>query len=174
VSPIVWSRGVLGKNDEGRPMSRQIATAVISLFLGTAYAAESKIVEVTVIDIDRRDTEHWHTYVVPGYADEPSKGHYEVRGTTESLGLPDGRIAKLRDFRFAVELFQRKGKHVGIVDLILVATAKYLMDFFDIPKPYLHIVTLDTPLREGIAAVNELPKAYDPTMRGHRAEVVFE
>lgn len=71
------------------------------------------------------------------------------------------------------ELFHRRGKNVGIVDLILVATAKYLMDFYDIPKPFLHIVTLDTPLREGIAAVTELPNAYDPTLRTHRPELVF-
>jgi hypothetical protein len=71
------------------------------------------------------------------------------------------------------ELFHRKGKNVGIVDLILVATAKYLMDFYDIPKPSLHIVTLDTALREGIAAVTELPNAYDPTLPSHRAELVF-
>lgn len=71
------------------------------------------------------------------------------------------------------ELFHRRGKNVGIVDLILVATAKYLMDFYDIPKPCLHIVTLDRALREGIAAVNELPNAYDPTLTSHRAELVF-
>jgi len=72
------------------------------------------------------------------------------------------------------ELFHRHGKNVGIVDLILVATAKHLMDFYDIPKPYLHIVTLDTALREGIAKVTELPNAYDPTLRSHRADLVFE
>lgn len=71
------------------------------------------------------------------------------------------------------EVFHRKGKNVGVVDLILVATAKYLMDFYDIPKPFLHIVTLDTALREGIAAVTELPNAYDPTREAHRAELVF-
>ena len=71
------------------------------------------------------------------------------------------------------ELFHRHGKNVGIIDLILVATAKYLMDFYDIPKSMLHIVTLDVPLREGLAKVTELPKAYDPTYLAHRAELVF-
>lgn len=72
------------------------------------------------------------------------------------------------------ELFHRQGKNVGIIDLILVATAKYLMDFYDVPKPALHIVTLDRRLREGIAKVTELPNAYDPTLRSHSAALVFE
>lgn len=72
------------------------------------------------------------------------------------------------------ELFMKNNKNVQIGDLILVATAKYLMDFYDIPKDLLHIVTLDNALREGIAKVIELPNAYDPTRKAHRAEVVFE
>ena len=71
------------------------------------------------------------------------------------------------------ELFTKHGKNVQIVDLILVATAKYLMEFFDIPRDHLHIVTLDVPLREGIAKAGDLPNAYDPTLKTHRAEVVF-
>jgi len=72
------------------------------------------------------------------------------------------------------ERFLKRGKHVQIVDLVLVATAKYLMDFFDIPKDFLHIVTLDNALLSGIARVNELPNGYDPTRRSHRAGLVFE
>src|SRR5207248_5888367 len=49
------------------------------------------------------------------------------------------------------ELFFKNKKSVQIADLILSSTAKYLMDFYDIPKGALHIVTLDTHLREGIA-----------------------
>jgi hypothetical protein len=72
------------------------------------------------------------------------------------------------------ERFLKNGAHVQIVDLVLVATAKYLMDFYDIPKPFLHIVTLDNALLRGIAQIQELPNAYDPTRRSHRAELVFE
>jgi hypothetical protein len=71
------------------------------------------------------------------------------------------------------ELFMKHGKSVQIVDLIVVATAKYLMEFFDIPRDCLHIVTLDVPLREGIAKAGDLPNAYDPTLRSHRVEAVF-
>ena len=72
------------------------------------------------------------------------------------------------------ERFLKNGRHVQIADLVLVATAKYLMDFYDIPKDSLHIVTLDGALLAGIAQLTELPNAYDPTRRSHRAELVFE
>jgi hypothetical protein len=98
-----------------------------------------------------------------------------LRAQSRSILFHD--ISTNRDIIVAVdrffELFHRHGKNVGIVDLILVATAKYLMDFYDVPKSRLHIVTLDVPLREGIGHVAELPPAYDPTQRGHRAAVVF-
>ena len=68
--------------------------------------------------------------------------------------------------------FTSAKNNVQIADLILVATAKYLMEFFDIPKDRLDIVTMDSALCEGIAEVAELPTAYDPTLRAHRAEVV--
>jgi len=43
------------------------------------------------------------------------------------------------------EVFHKKGHNVELPDLIILATAKYLMDFYDIPKHRLHIVTLDRP-----------------------------
>ncbi len=71
------------------------------------------------------------------------------------------------------EIFNKHRKNVQIADLILASTAKYLMDFYDVPKEWLHIVTLDTLLREGIAKVPDLPTAYDPTLKTHHADVVF-
>lgn len=72
------------------------------------------------------------------------------------------------------ELFMKHGKKVQIADLILVSTAKYLMDFYSFPKNMLHIVTLDRTLLSGIAKATELPNAYDPTQKKHRAELVFD
>jgi hypothetical protein len=62
---------------------------------------------------------------------------------------------------------------VQIVDLILIATAKYLMEFFDIPRDSLHIVTMDTALREGISKASDLPNAYDPSLKSHQVAAVF-
>lgn len=71
------------------------------------------------------------------------------------------------------ELFAKYCKKVGIIDLSVAATAKYLMDFFDITKDNLHIVTLDTALREGIQKSQDLPIAYDPTLPSHSVERIF-
>ncbi len=72
------------------------------------------------------------------------------------------------------ELFYKAGKNVQIVDLIVLSTAKYLIEFFDIPREALHIVTLDTELREGMAKAGDLPNAYDPAaVKSHRAAAVF-
>jgi len=73
-----------------------------------------------------------------------------------------------RDIIIAVdrfyESFFKHGKNVQLPDLIVVATAKYLIDFFDIPKDLLHIVTMDRQLRDGSKKIPELPNAYDPTI----------
>ncbi len=71
------------------------------------------------------------------------------------------------------ELFMKGKGGVQIVDLIVVATAKHLMEFYDIPRDRLHIVTLDTPLREGVRRAADLPNAYDPTLQSHRVDAVF-
>jgi len=91
--------------------------------------------------------------------------------------IPIHDIPTNRDVIIAVdrfyEVFSRKSLSVQIADLILVATAKYLMDFFDIPRTMLHIVTLDKALRRGTRAATDLPRAYDPTERWDKAARVF-
>jgi predicted nucleic acid-binding protein len=71
------------------------------------------------------------------------------------------------------EIFMKNRKNCSVPDLIIAATAKYLMEFFDIPRDSLHIVTMDRALREGIGKVSELPNAYDPTQPAHAASKVF-
>jgi hypothetical protein len=98
-----------------------------------------------------------------------------LRGFKRNIRVHD--ISTNRDIIVSVdrffELFFRHEKKVQIADLILASTAKYLMDFFDVAKNRLHIITLDTSLREGIAKSQDLPPAYDPTLKTHRATVVF-
>jgi predicted nucleic acid-binding protein len=86
-------------------------------------------------------------------------------------------ISTTRDIIIAVdrfyELFHSHAKVVSIPDLIIVATAKYLVDFYDVPKAQLHIVTLDRPLYEGTFYINELPNAYNPTLAKDAPTRVF-
>lgn len=89
-----------------------------------------------------------------------------LRAATRNIRYHD--ISTTRDIIIAVdrfyELFHRHNKHVSIPDLIIVATAKYLIDFYDVPKSQLHLVTLDRRLYEGTAHIGELPNAYNPTL----------
>jgi predicted nucleic acid-binding protein len=87
-------------------------------------------------------------------------------------------VPTTRDIVIAVdrfyEVFFKHNAKVSLPDLILVATAKYMIDFFSVPKTQLHIVTLDKPLWAGTKKVQELPNAYDPTVASDKAEKVFE
>jgi len=72
-----------------------------------------------------------------------------------------------RDIIIAVdrfyELYLKYDLNVSLPDLIILATAKYLMDFYDLPRNLIHIITLDRNLRKGTKKITELPNAYDPT-----------
>lgn len=61
------------------------------------------------------------------------------------------------------EVFMKHKCNVGVIDLILLASAKYLIDFHDASRADLHIVTLDDALWRGTKKIPELPNAYDPT-----------
>jgi predicted nucleic acid-binding protein len=86
-------------------------------------------------------------------------------------------ISTTRDIIISVdrfyELFHKSKLKVSLPDLIVVATAKYLVDFYDIPTPFLHIVTLDRQLRAGSHKIQELPNAYDPTDPADRRDRIF-
>jgi hypothetical protein len=106
---------------------------------------------------------------------------------THNSGLKAGKrlvpyhdISTNRDIIISVDRFfpvflgHKNTVSVSVPDLIVLATAKYLIEFFDIAKDRLHIVTMDTELRTGSKRLgHELPPAYDPTTHGNRAEVVF-
>jgi hypothetical protein len=82
-----------------------------------------------------------------------------------------------RDIIIAVdrfyEMFAKKNLNVSIPDLIVLACGKYLMDFFDIPRDRLHIITLDRPLRKLTKEISELSNAYDPTTREDSVDRIF-
>lgn len=99
-----------------------------------------------------------------------------LRGARRTIRIHD--ISTTRDIIIAIDRFyelfhkHRLGR-VSVPDLIIVATAKYLLDFYDIPKNRLHIVTLDGDLRAGSKKIGELPNAYDPTVAEDRANRIF-
>ena len=63
------------------------------------------------------------------------------------------------------EIFNRHNYHtVSVPDLIIVSTAKYLMDFYNLPYSNVHILTMDKALKGGINKIKEIPNAFDPSI----------
>lgn len=100
----------------------------------------------------------------------------ELRKANRKIEFHD--VESNRDIIVAVDrfyelFFKNNQPGVSVPDLIVVATAKWLMDFFDAPRERLHIVTLDRSLRDGSKKIQELPNAYDPTMPEDNLSRVF-
>lgn len=125
--------------------------------------------------------EHW--FKTPSeYNAARKKLSRDVKTETRTLKttarrVPWHDISTNRDIIIGVdrffEVFLRNGMDVSTPDLIILATAKYLLEYYDMPAHMLHIVTLDKRLRAGAALVRELPNAYDPSIKLNRAEIVF-
>jgi len=106
----------------------------------------------------------------------------DIRTTTRELKANNRKIdyhdiSTNRDIiistdRF-LEAFSKHNPSVQIADLILLATAKYLIDFFDFDINDMQIITLDNKLRNGANSLKDVPYTYDPTLKINRAEVIF-
>lgn len=87
-----------------------------------------------------------------------------LRGSKRHIKVHD--LPTSRDIVIAVdrfyEFFLKKGLSAGVVDLFILATAKYLVDFFAVPQERLHIVTLDNALWRGSKAIQDVPSAFNP------------
>jgi hypothetical protein len=90
-----------------------------------------------------------------------------LKATRREIKVHD--ISTTRDIIISVDRFYEL-----FHDLIIVATAKYLIDFYDIPRDRLHMVTLDTGLWEGTTKIQELPNAYNPAHASDGANRVFQ
>jgi hypothetical protein len=71
------------------------------------------------------------------------------------------------------ELFIKHNYNVGVIDLIIVSSAKYLMDFHDAQRSQIHIVTMDSALWKGTKKISELPNAYNPREKSDSFARVF-
>jgi len=86
-------------------------------------------------------------------------------------------ISTSRDVIIAVdrflEAFTKNDIYVSLPDLIILATAKYLIDFYRVPFSSLFIVTTDGSLHRGSRKVNDIPSAFDPKQKNETAAKVF-
>lgn len=101
--------------------------------------------------------------------------HKELASKNRHIRYHD--ISTSRDILISVERFNRifntNGYHkVSVPDLIIISTAKYLMDFYNVPYKYLHLLTTDNDLKAGSNKISEIPTAYDPAVQ--KASSVFK
>jgi hypothetical protein len=71
------------------------------------------------------------------------------------------------------ESFLKRKIIVSLVDLIILSTAKYLEDFYDIPLASLHIITLDNSIWRGTRNIKDIPTAFNPNNINEIASKVF-
>ncbi len=75
-------------------------------------------------------------------------------------------VSTSRDIIIAVdrffEVFAKYKLNATVPDLIILATAKYLIDFYNIPQKQLFIVTLDNALWQGSKKIPDIPSAFNP------------
>lgn len=71
-----------------------------------------------------------------------------------------------RDIIISVDRFfekvYKKDLNVGIIDLLLLATGKYLMDFYGFGREELFIITIDGPLYKLARSLNDIPQVFNP------------
>jgi hypothetical protein len=64
--------------------------------------------------------------------------------------------------------------NASLPDLIILATAKYLLNFYRLTHESLIIVTMDTALHAGSKKASDIPSAFNPTLKSESAAVVFQ
>jgi len=94
-----------------------------------------------------------------------SSSHREMARMSRVVGVHDEPVNRdviIGVDRFLEPMFRNK-LNVQIGDLLLLSIAKYLMDFYDIPKEQLFIITADKALLKLTRKLTDLPTAIDPT-----------
>jgi hypothetical protein len=71
------------------------------------------------------------------------------------------------------EVFLKHNLNVSAPDLVILTTAKYLIDFFNVPHSSLFIVTLDNALWKGTKKIPDVPSAFNPNAASELASKVF-
>ncbi len=102
----------------------------------------------------------------------PSK---EARSADRNIKYHD--IQTNRDITISVDRFFEKDfkmkTNVSIVDLMILACSKYLIDFYGIKKESLCIITQDNELYRLARSYNDLPSVFNPHKDADSAEKVF-
>ena len=103
----------------------------------------------------------------------------DARKPTRKIKYHD--IQTNRDIIISVDRFFEKAckmkyiddKNVSIIDLMVLATAKYLVDFYGISNDKLFVITQDAPLSELAKSYQDLPAVFNPSEDADEAYKVF-
>lgn len=87
--------------------------------------------------------------------------------------LPTSRDIVIAVDRFFEIMYKQKYK-LQIADLILLATAKYCIDFYDIPQEYSYVITCDKDLIKLSRKLKDIPTAIDPTDPRYEVNKTFK
>lgn len=98
-----------------------------------------------------------------------------LKASQRSIKVHD--ISTSRDIIIAVdrfnEVFLKSGLSASVVDALILATAKYLIDFYHIPSKQLYIVTQDNALWRGSKKIADIPSAFNPNAASEIAAKIF-
>jgi hypothetical protein len=145
------------------------------------YVPDICIAEAFKVLAKKYYDEHWFTSAVDlnnarlRFRKEVCLPASTLRAANRKIAIHD--ISTNRDIILAVDRFYEgflKYKlRVSLPDLIILATAKYIMDFYDIPKNSVQIITMDKALWEGSKKISNVPHCYDPTRPADAASGCF-
>jgi hypothetical protein len=100
----------------------------------------------------------------------------EVRKVSRNIKFHD--IQTNRDIIIGVDRYFEKtlknNYRVGICDLLILSTSKYLLDFYGFSKSNLFIITQDLPLYKLARELNDIPNTFNPSVYADSHDKVFK
>jgi len=116
-----------------------------------------------------------YSYAKKALANDLTLSSKEAKKSIRKIKYHD--IQTNRDIIISVDRFFEKSckgrKRTSIVDLLILSTAKYLVDFYGLPKKDLYIITQDNPLYKLAKSYSDLPMAFNPSLASDEANKVF-
>lgn len=157
------------KNDQARVYILDLCIAEAFKVLARKYYNNEKIFE----------NPGSYSHAKSALAKDLTLSAKEAKRSVRSIKYHD--IQTNRDIIISVDRFfeksckeRQKYGATSIVDLLILATAKYLLDFYGLPKNRLFIVTQDKPLYRLAKTYADLPMVFNPAERRDAASKVFE
>lgn len=177
---IIKNKGEKGRIDSCKEWWK-IIEKQIEARKAIVYIPDICIAEVIKVFAKKYYQQKWfgsyqqYNFCVKKFLQDIRTSHKELSSKNRHIKFHD--ISTSRDILISVErfnrIFNKNGYHrVSVPDLIIVSTAKYLMDFYNVPYDNIHILTTDNALKAGTNKIPEIPNAYDPAIQ--KASLFFK